>query len=83
MVWPPNPVAVPAVTYMYQFYLPSSEQLRSPARRKARGLLSGSPVTSQEIGYDRFPMVANGWGTKHPLPNAVPPLLTEEDGPPT
>jgi hypothetical protein len=27
--------------------------------------------------------VANGWGTKHPILDIVPPLLVEEEGPPT
>jgi hypothetical protein len=54
MASPPNPTAIPAVTYEYLFYLPSSDRLRPPTRRKARGLLTmsctlgyhGSPNTS-------------------------------------
>jgi hypothetical protein len=42
----------------------------------------GSPVTAPKSGYDRFPPAANGWETKHPVPDAVPPLLTKEEGPP-
>jgi hypothetical protein len=42
MVSPLNPVAVPVVTYVYLFRLPSREQPRPPARPKARGLLLGS-----------------------------------------
>jgi hypothetical protein len=34
------------VTYEYLFYLPLSDRLRPPARRKARGLLSGSSTQS-------------------------------------
>jgi hypothetical protein len=48
MASPPNPVAVPIVSYEYLFCLPSSERPRSPIRWKARGLLSGSctPTTA-------------------------------------
>jgi hypothetical protein len=42
MSLPPNHATVPVVTYDYLFYLPLSEQLWPPARRKAKGLLSGS-----------------------------------------
>jgi hypothetical protein len=42
----------------------------------------GSPVTAQNLGYDDFPLAANGWGTLHPIPDMAPPLLAEEDGPP-
>jgi hypothetical protein len=42
----------------------------------------GPPVTIQKYGYDRFPPVANGWRTKHLIPDMVPPLLAEEEGPP-
>jgi hypothetical protein len=42
MTLSPNPVAVPAVTYEYIFYLSSSEWFRPPAQQKARGLLSES-----------------------------------------
>jgi hypothetical protein len=63
MASPPNPAAVSVVTYEYLFYLPSSEQPRPPARRKARGLLSGSCIPgiashqlrSNEAGYDHVP----------------------------
>jgi hypothetical protein len=30
-----------------------------------------------------FPPPANGWGTKYPVTNMVPPLLVEGEGPPT
>jgi hypothetical protein len=39
---PSDPAMAPIVTYEYLCCLPSSERLRPPARRKARGLLSGS-----------------------------------------
>jgi hypothetical protein len=29
-------------------------------------------------GYDLFPPMAHGWGTKHPVPDKAPPLLVEE-----
>jgi hypothetical protein len=43
----------------------------------------GSPVTAQKSGYDRFPPVANSWGTTHPILDMAPQLLVKEDGPPT
>jgi hypothetical protein len=43
----------------------------------------GSPVMTQESGYDRFPLGVNSWGTKYPVPDMTPPLLAEEEGPPT
>jgi hypothetical protein len=42
MVTPLNTTVVPAVPYEYLFYIPSSEWLRPPARRKSWGLLLGS-----------------------------------------
>jgi hypothetical protein len=42
MVTPPNPVAVPTISYEHLFCLPSSERLWPPTRWKAQGLLSGS-----------------------------------------
>jgi hypothetical protein len=42
-----------------------------------------SPVTAQKFGYDRFNPAAYAWGTKHLVPNKAPPLLTEEEKPPT
>jgi hypothetical protein len=36
---------------------------------------------AQKPGYDWFPLVANGWETKHPILEKVPPLLAEEEGP--
>jgi hypothetical protein len=38
---------------------------------------------AQKSRYDRFPATANGWGTKYPVPDTVPPLLVVEEGPPT
>jgi hypothetical protein len=43
----------------------------------------GLPVMTQKYGYDRFPPVADGWRTMHPIPGMVPPLLAEEEAPPT
>jgi hypothetical protein len=43
----------------------------------------GSPVMAQKSRYDWFPPVAQGRGTKHPIPDKVPPLLDEEEGLPT
>jgi hypothetical protein len=39
---PRNHAHAPSVTYEYLFYLPSSDRLWPPTRRKAQGLLSGS-----------------------------------------
>jgi hypothetical protein len=38
---------------------------------------------TQKSGYDCFPPVANGWGTKYPILDMAPPLLTEDEGSPT
>jgi hypothetical protein len=46
MASPPNPTAVPVVTYEYLFYIPSSERLWPPAQQKAWWLLSGSCTPS-------------------------------------
>jgi hypothetical protein len=43
----------------------------------------GPPVMTQKSGYDQFPLVPNGWGTKHPISDIVPPLLAKEKGLPT
>jgi hypothetical protein len=40
-------------------------------------------VTAQKSRYNRFPTAANNWGTKYPIPDMAPPLLDEEEGPPT
>jgi hypothetical protein len=88
---PPNPTEVPIVTYEYLLCLPSKGHFQPPTQRKARGLLSGSctpgttgsPVTTQNPGYDQFPLVANDWGTIHPIPDMAPPLQAKEEGPPT
>jgi hypothetical protein len=43
----------------------------------------GLPITAHKSGHNRFPPAANGWGTKHPIPDTVQPLLAEEEEPPT
>jgi hypothetical protein len=43
----------------------------------------GSPVTTQNFGYDRFPPAVNDWGTIHPIPDKAPPIQAEEEGLPT
>jgi hypothetical protein len=43
----------------------------------------GSPVIAQKSRYDRFPPVTNGWRTMHLVLDMAPPLLAEEEGPPT
>jgi hypothetical protein len=43
----------------------------------------GPPITTQNSRYDRFPPTTNGWGIIHPVLDMAPPLLAEEEGPPT
>jgi hypothetical protein len=43
----------------------------------------GSLVLAQKFGYDQFPLTASIWRTKHSIPHMAPPLLAEEEGPPT
>jgi hypothetical protein len=43
----------------------------------------GLPVTTEKSIYDQFPPVANRWETMHPIPDMAPPLLAEEERPPT
>jgi hypothetical protein len=91
MALPPNPVAVPVVSYEYLFCLPSSEQLWPLCSTEGLGATirvlypgyRGSSVTAQKSGFDRFPPVTHGWGTNQPIPDKVPPLLSEEEWPPT
>jgi hypothetical protein len=42
----------------------------------------GSPVTIQKSEHDQFPLVANDWGTIHPVPDMALSLLIEEEVPP-
>jgi hypothetical protein len=56
MISPLNPVEVPTVTYQYLLCPPSSDQLRPPAQRRARGLLSGS-TTLGTIGRRLWPKI--------------------------
>jgi hypothetical protein len=39
-------------------------------------------VMTQNSRYNRFPLVVNGWGTIHPVPDMAPPLLAKEEGAP-
>jgi hypothetical protein len=68
MASPLNPPMALIITYEYLFCLPSSERLRSPIGRKARGLLSGSctpgttghqlwPINQDMIGFVQWQMV--------------------------
>jgi hypothetical protein len=44
----------------------------------------GPPVMAQtNLNMAMFPPAANGWGTKYPVPDMIPPLLAEGGGPPT
>jgi hypothetical protein len=91
MAPPPNPIVVPTVTYEYLFCLPSSERLWPPRSMEGLGVTVGvsyhryfwTPVTTHKFAYDQFPPAINGWETKHPVPGTIPPLLAEEEGPPT
>jgi hypothetical protein len=40
------------------------------------------PLMVHSSEYDRFPPVANGWGTIHSISDMAPPLLAKEEGPP-
>jgi hypothetical protein len=42
----------------------------------------GSSVMAQNFRYHRFPLAANRWRTIHHIPDKVPPLQAEEEGPP-
>jgi hypothetical protein len=43
----------------------------------------GPLVTAHKSAFGRFLPLENGWGTMHPIPDTIPPLLAEEEGPPT
>jgi hypothetical protein len=43
----------------------------------------GPSVMAQISGYEQFPPAANGWGSIHLVPDMAPPLLAEEEEPPT
>jgi hypothetical protein len=43
----------------------------------------GSLVTAQKFGFDWFSTAANGSETIHPVLDMTPPLLAEEEGPPS
>jgi hypothetical protein len=43
----------------------------------------GPLVTTQKSGYDQFPPATDDWRTKRPIADMVPPLLAEEEGPPS
>jgi hypothetical protein len=51
-----NPTVVPTTSYEYLFYLPTSDQLWPPARRKAQGLLSRSSTLST-AGHQIWPKI--------------------------
>jgi hypothetical protein len=53
--------------------------LRGTIRVKYPGY-HGSSIMAQNSRYDRFPPVANSWGTIHPVPHRAPPLQAEEEG---
>jgi hypothetical protein len=91
MVSSPNLVEAPAVTYEYLFCPPSSDWLRPPTRRRAQGLLLGSntPRTvSRRLQLKILDMTGFlHWQTARvpytPISYIAPPLLAEEEGPPT
>jgi hypothetical protein len=71
--WRLNLATVPAVTCGYLFCLPPSERLRSPARRKAREILSG-PCTQGIEGRRLHPNLVTQLrtcpGSRQPRPRA-------------
>jgi hypothetical protein len=80
MASPPNPVAVPIVTYEYLFYLLLSEWpghlLNRRLRVYCRGLVPSVPWTAgynlKHLDTARFPPAANDWGTKCPVLDMAP-----------
>jgi uncharacterized protein YbaR (Trm112 family) len=42
-----------------------------------------SLVMTEESEYNQILPVAKGWGTKYPISDMVPPLLTKEEEPTT
>jgi hypothetical protein len=91
MASPPNPVAVPIVTYEYLFCLPSSERPSHSLDGRLvgyyRGLVPRVPWAASygptNLDTTLFPPAVNGWVTKNHVPHMVPPLLAEGEGPPT
>jgi hypothetical protein len=40
-------------------------------------------LRSNKLNKTSFPSAVNDWGTMYPIPDMIPPLLAEEEGPPT
>jgi hypothetical protein len=88
MATPPSFTTILTVSYENLFCIPSSERLWQPARRKARGLLSGSSTPGHQLRSTNLYM--NGslqWqaaGKPYTSYRIWPlPLLADEEGPPT
>jgi hypothetical protein len=91
MASPPNPAVVPAVTYDYLFYLPSSEQPSHLLDVRHEGYYQGHvPQVPHAVGYGpknldmtRLPIATNISGSIHPVPDMVLPVQLEGEGPPS
>jgi hypothetical protein len=57
--------------------------IRDPVRVLYLGYHGSLVMTKKNLDTARFPPVANDWGIKYPIPNMAPPLMAEEEGPPT
>jgi hypothetical protein len=44
---------------------------------------AGYRLWPKNLDTTQFPPTTNGWETKYPVSDMVPPLLDEEEGPPT
>jgi hypothetical protein len=78
MMSPPNPAEVSTITYEYLFCPPSGANVRVkyPGYR-------GSSVTTQNLGYNWFPLATNGWEPYTLYKIKPPPLQAEKERPPT
>jgi hypothetical protein len=91
MASPPNPMAVPIVTYKYLFYLLSSEWSGHPFDRRLElyyrcrvpWVLRAASYGPANMDTTQFPPVANDCGSKYPILNIFPQLLVEGEGPST
>jgi hypothetical protein len=71
------------VIFYFEFHLDEMKPLLSITVRALYPGYHELLVTDKNSGYDRLPPAANGWGTIHPIQDMAPPLLAEEEGPPT
>jgi hypothetical protein len=87
----PNLIEVPIVPYEYLCHPSSSNRLRPPAQRRARGLLSGY-YTPGTVGRQLRSKILDMNGSLQrqmagepytPYQETTPPLQAEEEGAPT